>query len=82
MVERRAGRYRISADRPGAEGKGIEDRGATKGDEWWERCNAGVYTLVWGGACGWGLRERRLSNATNTEHNTVVLCARACACVL
>jgi hypothetical protein len=80
-VERRAGRYRTSADRPGAGGKGIEDRGATKGDEWWERCNAGVYTLVWGEAGGWSLRERRLSSATNTEHNIQWCCVRVRACV-
>jgi hypothetical protein len=39
----------------GARGSRIEGRRATKGDEWWERCSAGVYTLVWGRLVGWWL---------------------------
>jgi hypothetical protein len=57
MVERRASSGAIyigyrPIGRPEAGGKGIEDRGAMKGDEWWKRCSAGVYTLVWGRLVG------------------------------
>jgi hypothetical protein len=54
-----------------------------KGDECWERCSAGVYTLIWGRLVGWwlGPEKRRLSSAPNnttTVCGSCVLCARAC----
>jgi hypothetical protein len=53
-----------------------------KGDGCWERCSAGVYTLIWGRLVGWWLGLEGAEVEQCDEHNTVCgSCERVRACV-
>jgi hypothetical protein len=85
-VERGDIGYRPIGRGLGARGSRIEGRGATKGDEWWERCrcSAGVHTLVWVRMVGWWLGPEGAEVEQCDEHNTVcgaVCFVRVRACV-